>query len=165
MGIRPEFSDKDLSDMIEKELERVHRLTLRALTYLGEQLLIEARDRPQDISWIDHTGNLRSSIGYVIVYDGKIIKYGGFTSRGLSGTDGSTKSIGKDGKSEGRQLAEELARRYSKGYALIMVAGMNYASYVEAKENKCVLASSELLAREALPKIMERLKEQISRGR
>lgn len=165
MGIRPDFSEKELYSTIEKELDRAHRLTIRAFSYLGEQLLIEARDRPQDISWIDHTGNLRSSIGYVIVYNGQIVKYGGFTSRGLSRTDGSSNSIGKDGKKEGRALAEELAQRYSKGYALIMVAGMNYASYVEAMENKNVLASSELLAREAVPRIFERLKEQISRGR
>jgi len=165
MGIKPDFSEKELYSTIEKELERAHRLTIRALSYLGERLLIEARDRPQDISWIDHTGNLRSSIGFVVVCDGKAEKYGGFTSRGVSSSTGSTKSIGKDGKAEGKSLAESLVPKFNRGYALIMVAGMNYAAYVEARENKCVLASSELLARLEMPMLIERLKNQISRGK
>lgn len=163
MGIKPTFSSRDLEEAMEKELERAHRLTLRAYSYLGERLLIEARDRPQDISWIDHTGNLRSSIGYVIVHNGVVVKSGGFTNRGLSGEGISSRSIGKDGKIEGRDFANNLAQRYTQGYALIVVAGMEYAAYVEAKENKTVLASAELLAEKEVPILLEKLRRQIQR--
>jgi hypothetical protein len=152
---------KEVEVGIKVELERVHSLTIRSLTYLGELCLIEARDRPQSVSWIDHTGNLRSSIGYVVVYDGKIVKKGGFTDRGLSFENGEVGSIGKDGKLEGKQLAESLAAMYTGGYSLIVVAGMNYASYVEDMDNKVVLASAELLARTMIHKLMAKLKMQI----
>ena len=36
---------------------------------------------------------------------------------------------------------------------LIIVAGMNYAAYVEAVEGKTVLASGELYARKALEEV------------
>lgn len=41
----------------------------------------------------------------------------------------------------------DLAKEYSQVYALVVVAAMNYADFVEAKENKDVLASTELWAR------------------
>ena len=43
-------------------------------------------------------------------------------------------------------MVQELASEYSKVFALVVVA-MNYADFVEAKENKDVLASTELWAR------------------
>lgn len=54
-------------------------LTVRALSYLGELCVIEARNRPQEISWYDRSGNLRSSIGYAIIHNGKILEYSDFT--------------------------------------------------------------------------------------
>jgi len=39
---------------------------------------------------------------------------------------------------QGQALAEELAKRFTKGYVLIVVAGMHYAHYVESL-NKDVL--------------------------
>ena len=44
-------------------------------------------------------------------------------------------------------MVQELASEYSKVFALVVVAAMNYADFVEAKENKDVLASTELWAR------------------
>ena len=40
---------------------------------------------------------------------------------------------------------------------------MNYAEYVEAMDNKDVLASTELWAIEQVPKMLEKLKKQIAR--
>ena len=42
---------------------------------------------------------------------------------------------------------DELAKLYSQTYALVVVAGMNYADKVEAMDNKDVLASTELWAK------------------
>lgn len=44
-------------------------------------------------------------------------------------------------------MVANLAKEYSQVYALVVVAAMNYADFVEAKENKDVLASTELWAR------------------
>ena len=44
-------------------------------------------------------------------------------------------------------MVADLAKEYSQVYALVVVAAMNYADFVEAKENKDVLASTGLWAR------------------
>lgn len=44
-------------------------------------------------------------------------------------------------------MIADLAKEYSQVYALVVVAAMNYADFVEAKKNKDVLASTELWAR------------------
>ena len=128
-------------------------LIIRALSYLGEKCVKEAKDRPWEESWFDQSGNLRSSIGYVIVRNGAIVESSNFNQV----------KDGTEGVKTGKVLAEELAIQYSSGYALIVVAGMNYAEYVEAMDNKVVLASAELLAEKELPNMMFKLKNQISR--
>lgn len=153
MGIKAVTSNKEIAKLILSECERVEMLTVRALSYLGEMCVKEARDRPQEESWIDRTGNLRSSVGYVIAKNGKVIGYSGFT-RTLSASDGVF---------AGKSLAEEIALRSGSGYVLVVVAGMNYAEYVEAMDNKVVLASAELLARRELPNMMRKLKTQIAK--
>ena len=142
----------EINAAIQAEAKRAEMLTIRALAYLGEKCVIEAKDRPQESSWFDQSGNLRSSIGYVIVAHGKIVQYSDFN----------VVKQGADGAKEGKELAEELARKYSSGYALVVVAGMNYAELVEAMDNKVVLASAELFARQELPNMMVKLKNQIA---
>lgn len=142
----------DIDRYINAELDRIHSLTVRMFYLLGEKCVIEARDRSPEASWVDQSGNLRSSIGYVVVYNGQIVNISDFSS---------VKS-GVDGSKEGRSLAEELAKNYKQGYALIVVAGMNYAAYVEAIDNKCVLVSAELFANRELPSMIEKLKTQIA---
>lgn len=150
MGVKFTTSKAELDAIIESEMQKAHNLTLRALAYLGEKCIIEARDRPQEESWIDRTGNLRSSIGYIIAYNGNIVTYGGF---------GKTLNGGQ-GQYDGRRFAESLVSKYGNAYVLIVVAGMNYAEYVEAMDNKVVLASAELFARKELPRMLEKLKTQ-----
>ncbi len=152
MGIKMTTPMSEINAAIKAEAERVNMFTIRALSYLGELCVIEAKDRPQESSWFDQSGNLRSSIGYVIVHNGKIIKYSGFNQV----------KQGIDGIKEGKELAVELAKQYTSGYALIVVAGMNYAELVEAMDNKVVLASAELFARSELPNMVAKLKTQIT---
>lgn len=152
MGIEMTTPMSEVNKTIQEEIQRIEMLTIRALSYLGELCVIEARDRPQEISWIDRTGNLRSSVGYIIAKGGEIIKHSDFQQV----------KAGDKGSGEGKKFAEELAKKSSNDYVLIVVAGMNYAEQVEAIENKNVLASAELYARKNLPSIMERLKRQIA---
>lgn len=143
----------EVHDMLMREAERVERLTIRALSKLGEQCVTKIRDRAGDKSWYDQTGNLRSSVGYVIAHNKNIIQYSTFNQV----------KQGSEGVKTGKDLAEELAKRYSNNYVLIVVAGMNYAEFVEAMDNKDVLASTELWAREQVPLMLEKLKRQIAK--
>ena len=153
MCIRMTTKLSEVHDMLMRETERVERLTIRALSKLGEQCVTKIRDRAGDKSWYDQTGNLRSSVGYVIAHNKNIIQYSTFNQV----------KQGSEGVKTGKDLAKELAKRYSNNYVLIVVAGMNYAEFVEAMDNKDVLASTELWAREQVPLMLEKLKRQIAK--
>lgn len=122
---------------------------VRAFSYLGEQCIKRIRDRSAKESWIDQTGNLRSSIGYAVYEEGKVLIESAFEQI----------KDGKDGSLKGRKVIEELASKYSQTYALVVVAGMEYAEYVEAMNNKDVLASTELWARSKVNEYLEKAKE------
>ena len=114
-----------------------------ALAKLGEECIAKIRDRSGSESWYDQTGNLRSSIGYAVYdYGWKKVQSSFQTVMG-----------GSDGSSEGRKMINNLANEYSKVYALVVVAGMNYAEYVESLENKDVLARLERAKKSALANI------------
>lgn len=120
-----------------------------ALAKLGEECIAKIRDRSGSESWYDQTGNLRSSIGYAVYdYGWKKVQSSFQTVMG-----------GSDGSSEGRKMINNLANEYSKVYALVVVAGMNYAEYVESLENKDVLASTELWAKDVIDARLERAKK------
>lgn len=136
---------------LKAEAERIRMLTIRALSYLGEQCVKVARDRAPELSWIDQTGNLRSSIGYIITHKGNIAQYSDFQQV----------KQGSEGSKAGKDFALEIAKRFSNEYVLVVVAGMNYAEYVEARDNKDVLSTPELFAKKELPGMMEKLKKQI----
>lgn len=153
MGIRMTTKLDEIHKVLMKEANRVERLTIRALSYLGEQCVSRVRDREGNKSWYDQSGNLRSSVGYVIAYNGIIIQYSDFNQI----------KQGSEGVSVGKNLAKELVKRYPNDYVLVIVAGMNYAEYVERKDNKDVLASTELWAMDQVPKMLEKLKRQIAK--
>ena len=141
----------DVQSVLMNTLKIIRDEIFRTLSYLGEQCVIKTRDRTADDSWIDQTGNLRSSVGYAIYeYGRKEIESAFDVVKG-----------GADGSEEGRKMVEELASLYANTYALVVVAAMNYAEYVEAKDNKDVLASTELYARK---KISEYIKKALKRA-
>lgn len=144
---------KEFRQALLAEAMRVDTLTVRALSMLGEQVVAYARSRSAEKSWIDRMGNLRSSVGYIVLHDGEIVTASDF-GQVLQGSEGSD---------TGRRFAEEIARNIRSDYALVVVAGMNYASYVEAIEGKDVLAGPELFARKKLPGMLRQLRNQIMR--
>ena len=80
-------------------------------------------------------------------------------------TSSAPEGNGSKGKQEGQNYLEETAKIFaeSSGFSLVVVAGMNYAEFVEAMDNKDVLASTELWAREQVPLMLEKLKRQIAK--
>lgn len=119
---------------------------IRALSYLGEQCVARIRDRAGEDSWFDQTGNLRSSIGYAVIEDGRKIIESAFP----------VIKQGSQGADEGRKLIDQLAAQYANTYAMVVVAGMEYADFVEAMKNKDVLASTELWAKQEIDGYMRR---------
>lgn len=128
-GLTPLWKKSDIRKLLDKLGERAEFVIMDLLQRTGEEFVKIAR---LEGNYIDHTGNLRSSIGYVIVKDGSIVGRN-FQLSEQSGTDKQT------GKREGEQLAIDLIRTFTKGYVMIGVAGMKYAVIVEAMENKDVL--------------------------
>jgi hypothetical protein len=142
MPIRRLTPDSAIDNYIENLVERTKQGIIYELYCIGEQCLNQARSTD---SYKDRTGNLRSSIGYVIVVDGKIDVISSF-GLGMLG----------QGASEGEAFAKQTASKFPRGICLIVVAGMNYATYVSAKGYD-VLDSSELLADKLVPQMLKKL--------
>lgn len=136
MGIALKTPLRKVSSFFDTVLDVLRDEITKALSSLGEECVRIARDRSEDESWYNRSGNLRSSIGNGVYAEGRKVMSSVF-SQVLEGAEGSER---------GKRLIEELAAEYSKVYALAVVAAMPYADYVEAMENKVVLASAELWA-------------------
>lgn len=95
-------------------------------------------------SFKDWTGNLRSSIGFVVSNNGKILHKDFEPS--AKGTDKKT------GMQHGLSFAKSLVP--AKGISLIVVAGEDYASYVESKGYD-VITGSSIAAEHSLRQIMK----------
>jgi len=63
---------------------------------------------------------------------------------------------GTEGVKDGSQYVREVIARYPKGIVLVVVAGMNYASYVSDMGYN-VLDSAELLAEVLVPRMLKQL--------
>ncbi len=143
MGIKLQTPKGSISVSFNQQYdEKIRKVLINVLEYVGEQCVIEARENG---TYKDQTGNLRSSIGYAIVEDGKIIK----RSKPAQYKDG------KSGTKTANKYLAEVGKRFS-GTTLIVVAGMNYAAYVE-RSGKIVLSSAELLAEELVPKLLKEI--------
>ena len=151
MGI--EFNSDSVNRYLKLSVLIVHEEVKKALSFLGEQCVTRVRDRTGDMSWYDQTGNLRSSIQYAIYEDGKKTIESSFPQV-LSGSDGVY---------EAHKLITELAGLYATTFALVVVAGMNYADVVEALENKDVLATTELWAKKEIDRFLKLAKERAIR--
>lgn len=116
--------------------EELERLLIKRFTMTGEECVRIARESG---SYNDITGNLRSSIGYVVLQDGKPVVNG--ASKQYSGTKGN----GEAGPAAAEALLNQLQAKFPRGIVLIVCAGMNYAAYVENVRHKDVLTTAELL--------------------
>jgi hypothetical protein len=127
----------------EEQLNLIRENLIRTMLYIGETVLNTARSTN---SYRDQTGNLRSSLGYAISIDGKIIRQSDFK----------TVKQGGEGSKEGAAFVKKLVRKFPKGICLIVVAGMNYAYWVK-KRGYDVLDSSELRAEKLVPQLLKQL--------
>jgi len=144
MGLIPTFRMREISAALDKKAKAIENAIIMRLKRLGEECVKHARTSGD---YTDQTGNLRSSIGYVVMANGKEVKTN-FT--------GDT----ADGKNAAKTIAKEVSEKFTTGYALIVVAGMDYAYYVEAT-GRNVLSGAEHYAEKQLPQLMAQLKAKI----
>lgn len=145
--LTPLFDDEDIDRFFDKFQKKADAKFIETLKYAGETGVKIARESGR---YNDITGNLRSSIGYAILKEGKPL-YEDYTE-GPRGTDRKT------GVQRSKRLVEQVSKTAKTGFALILVAGMDYALYVENMDNKDVLSGAvtetEKFLRETLNKIV-----------
>ena len=127
--------------MVSDGVERLKKNTIRNLAYVGEQCINDGRLKG---SYTDRTGHLRSSIGYVVVDEGRIVD--------LTMVPPTLNAA--EGTKEGEDYLKSLARKHDTGVVLIVVAGKKYAAYVEARGYN-VISSAELLAEKLISQLIQ----------
>jgi hypothetical protein len=147
MALEPKFTQAQIKARIDAFIQVIEKRSIQRLQYLGEQCVTKARISGD---YMDQTGNLRSSIGYIVFKNG-VALHVSFeqTGSGLKGTN------------EGRSIAIKAGSKYKEGICLVVVAGMNYALAVESR-GRDVLTSTELFAKQELPRMLAELKKNIN---
>lgn len=149
--------DKVLQE-IEADLQRCRQAVILELIYTGEEAVKLQRGSH---GYLDQTGNLTSSIGYMVLDHGKVVSMSNFAQV-------ATKKRGrpkgsKSGSSIGKQKAAELAAKYaSDDLALVILAGMDYASHVEAKGLNVIDTAQLHVLGNLPPRIKKRLEKAIA---
>ena len=129
MGLIPGFSQASINKRIDRWFISIEQRIIWTLAMVGEAFAKAAREKtPAEGSFTDQTGDLRSSIGYVVARDGNIL---------IGKFDGKT----AEGKAQGQKIADEVLRKNPRGFILIVVAGMEYAAAVESKGKDVITGS------------------------
>ena len=153
MAIKPNFTKDDVRKRFDAFLNEIEKKQIVRLQRLGEMCLVEARTNK---GYMMQTGALLSSTGYEVFVDGVAIH------SQFDAASGAESNAAETGIKSGQNIAETIGKG-TKGIALVVVAGMNYAAYVEAKGYN-VLSSAEHLAERELPRMLEKLISKIKRA-
>lgn len=140
MGIVPTFGKGVIGNKVAQFQGNLEKAMLFLLKSLGEDLVAYAKENR---TYTDQTGNLTNSIGFAIVRGSKIVDYGGNNQPG-------------DGADQALVMAMKMAANCAGAFSLIIVAGMNYAAYVEAKGYNVILPA-ELKCQHDFPAAMQKL--------
>ena len=165
-------------DEFRRRLEQKYNAIMQDIAEALFMTCTEAVNRARSLdTYKDQTNNLRSSLGFVIYHNGRMLfrdfQTGG-TGTGGGGQVSFTTSQGQEvsfsaqvksdtsgnrGLLQGEALANSVAQRYPSGFIAVIVAGMNYALFVEAKGYD-VLTGSTLTVGEDLKKNLEIINNQ-----
>ena len=134
MGLIPRFTGSDVQRATFQGMQAVEEAIIQVLKYVGETFVKDARNAvnidgafPKG-DYTDRTANLRSSIGFVVLKDGEVLE------DGLTGDS-------PEGVAAAKSAVAQLPK---SGYQLIGVAGMEYASYVEAKGYNVITSQADM---------------------
>ena len=142
--MKAKFTRADIKKRCDAYIENLVKATVEALKFVGEDFITNSRNLR---TYIDRTGNLRSSIGYLILVNGEIIQ--SVFEAGVIQTE--------TGKQTGEAYARKIAEMFGGNrIVFIGVAGMDYAVYVEAK-GRDVITGSSVEAKKLLLRLIERI--------
>lgn len=141
-------SKEEIKSLIAAKVEEIDRRIFTVLSVVGERCINDARLFG---SYTDRTGNLRSSIGYAIVSNGEVVKKDGFRVVSGSRTENevTVSYSGDAGAETGEKFLDSLCSSVGSQsqMVLIVVAGMNYASYVQDRGYNVTLSAEDLANR------------------
>jgi hypothetical protein len=141
MGITRQFGDDVIRGQVAQFQTWLEGAIMFMLMELGEGLVTYAKLQH---NYTDRSGNLTNSIGYVVVHKKEVVATGGLVSG--------------EGEKAGMELIDTMVKRNTSTFSLIIVAGMNYAAYVEAMGYNVILPA-ELKAKHDVPAAFERLRK------
>lgn len=130
MGMIRQFGDGYITKQVQyfqQQLELAMKLLLQEF---GEKLVAYAKDTH---TYTDRTGNLTNSISYAIVRHKEILYYNEVQR--------------EEANAAALKVAMKMAESLSDAYSLIVVAGMNYAAFVESRGYNVILPA-ELKAKQ-----------------
>lgn len=143
-------NEREVLQQLATIKERIDKVMFRTLSFVGEKAVNKSRDtKSRPNNWTDQTGNLRSSIGYVVVNNGSVVKPSSFAQVGG----------GAEGAGNGLAYATSLASKHPQNWCLIVVAGMEYASYVESRRD--VIDCAKVEAKAALEARLSKLSQRM----
>lgn len=129
------MSPAEIERMVRQQIEEIDRQTLEQFKrVLARALDIQRAKVRANGGYNDDTGQLRSSVGGIIYKDGKVL-YEDFKLAPY----GTNK---EPGIREGRDKAL-LALRETSGWGITIVAGKEYASWVELRHGLSVLIDAQ----------------------
>ena len=123
ISIEMDFDDASIEQMINDDLNAWFEELKNSCRSAAKKFVDGIRAKtPTEGSWNNRTWNLRSSIGFLLVFNGKIVEE---YFPALSG--------GAEGSQIGKAYAEEIALLVNEGEGvqMVIVAGMEYAVFVE----------------------------------
>ena len=132
MALKSNFNEGRINREVEKQVNVIDEKILNSFIMAGEQFITDAREQGQSHGagqYEDVTANLRNSVGYYVFHNGEKV---------IGKEPGSYAGKTNEGKLSSSEIAiiNEIAIKdviNPKGFQLIGIAGMNYASHVESK--------------------------------
>lgn len=146
---------RELDLEFERFEARYNEKAVEMLCWLGEKMVRYAReDRSNANHYKDQTGNLRNSIGYIVVFNGRVVQ------QAFNGNTPSRTKPGDPARAhrEGQNYAQSIVSSLEKDKTyLVLTAGMDYAIAVEAKGYDVITGTGNWVESEAIAN-MEKFK-------
>jgi len=140
-----QFGDGYIAKQVQYFQQQVELAMKLLLQEFGEELVAFAKDTH---TYTDRTGNLTNSISYAIVRKKEILYYNEVQR--------------EEANAAALKVAMKMAESLPDAYSLIVVAGMNYAAFVESRGYNVILPA-ELKAKQEFTSKVKPLIDQVNK--
>lgn len=139
--------ETDMKELTREIESKMNDEILKKLIEVGDTAIESIRRKMGTEPYQDRTGDLRSSTGFIIYFQGKILHKNFKVHSGGSGNE----------KEKAMSLGLSIANgemRSSQGWGIVMVAGMEYASWVEKRGYDVLGSAKDNMATRELAKAL-----------